>query len=525
MNTRFFMTAVTAVLATTAAAQAQQQQQQQQNQRWTQERAVGDGTTIMLSPAAVRLIQQALNRQGYSAGTLNGTWNDGTRQAARAYQAANDLEPTGTPTIGLINALGGFSVISGSYGEGRTGAGGQRWVQETAADSGTSLYASPAQVRQIQQAINAKGYDCGTVDGTWGSQTGRCATAFQAANNLEPNGRLTVALITALGGNQSIFSSGPGSQQQSGQSGQRWTQETTAGPGTEIWASPATVRVVQQGLNQAGYDAGQLDGNWSRSTTQAAKAFQAANGLEPTGTLTTALLANLGMSQWYTGRFQPSATAATGSGGGMGQHFGQGQFMNRGQQFGQANRGFGQGNQRVGQGQQFGQGNQGFGQGQQFGQGNQRVGQGQQFGQGNQGFGQGQQFGQSDQGFGQGQQSGQGNQGFGQGQGQQFGQSDQGFGQGQQSGQGYQGFGQGQGKQFSQGNQANTQGQGQQSGGRVQSQSQVSAQPAGTGTGTGEAGTDVQQQNRSAHSADNQNNANGVGGQTTGNTSQQNSNQ
>ncbi|GJD65828.1 peptidoglycan-binding domain-containing protein [Methylobacterium frigidaeris] len=69
------------------------------------------------------------------------------------------------------------------------------------------------------------------------------------------------------------------------------------------------VRQIQQVLNQRGYAAGHLDGNWNTDTALAATHFQQAQELEPTGTLTTNLLASIGMPRWQRGEFMAGMTA------------------------------------------------------------------------------------------------------------------------------------------------------------------------------------------------------------------------
>ena len=43
-------------------------------------------------------------------------------------------------------------------------------------------------VLQLQQALNALGYDCGSVDGIFGSKTKAAVLAFQKANGLAADG-------------------------------------------------------------------------------------------------------------------------------------------------------------------------------------------------------------------------------------------------------------------------------------------------------------------------------------------------
>lgn len=57
----------------------------------------------------------------------------------------------------------------------------------------------PARLRQVQQRLNATGYDAGPVDGIWGDRTARALRNFQEAQGLEPTGTLTLATLTRLG--------------------------------------------------------------------------------------------------------------------------------------------------------------------------------------------------------------------------------------------------------------------------------------------------------------------------------------
>ena len=139
--------------------------------------------------------------------------------------------------------------------------------------------------------------------------------------------RTQLGLVAALGLTDSIFSAGHGTgpqaanaarpqpSQAAGSGGdrqvdnQRIAVERTDSPGEPLSMNADGVRQIQQVLNQRGYAAGHLDGNWNNDTTIAATHFQQAQGLEPTGTLTTNLLATVGMSRWERGEFMGGMTA------------------------------------------------------------------------------------------------------------------------------------------------------------------------------------------------------------------------
>jgi peptidoglycan hydrolase-like protein with peptidoglycan-binding domain len=327
---------VSTMIAALGGGYAHAQQSAVSNQRVTQDQPDGQGTQIYVSSAGVRQIQQALTQKGYSTGAVDGRWNPQTAAAARSFQQAKNMEPTGTLTIPLVYGLGlEQDIIFGNrdgQGGGQSGdqgtkqADNQRVVVERADSRGTPLYVSPAGVRQIQQALNQQGWNTGQVDGRWGPATVQATRSYQGVHGLEPTGRLEVGLVAALGLTDSIFSAGHGTgpqaasvakpqpTQAAGPGGdrqvdnQRIAVERADSPGEPIWMNSDGVRQIQQVLNQRGYAAGHLDGNWNNDTTIAATHFQQAQGLEPTGTLTTNLLASVGMSRWERGEFMGSMT-------------------------------------------------------------------------------------------------------------------------------------------------------------------------------------------------------------------------
>jgi len=82
-----------------------------------------------------------------------------------------------------------------------------------------------------------------------------------------------------------------------GYAGHEVAQRPTSSPSsTATRYDPATVREVQQALNDKGYHAGQVDGQWGPNTEDAVRKFQQASGLPQTGELEHSTLAALGVS-------------------------------------------------------------------------------------------------------------------------------------------------------------------------------------------------------------------------------------
>lgn len=93
--------------------------------------------------------------------------------------------------------LAAFAGFAGSATAQRRGD--PRLEQEASPGSGTSRTISPALVRQVQEALHARGYDAGAVDGHWSHATQRAVRSFQGASGLEPTGQLDPPTLAALG--------------------------------------------------------------------------------------------------------------------------------------------------------------------------------------------------------------------------------------------------------------------------------------------------------------------------------------
>lgn len=63
-------------------------------------------STLKLSKDDLKAIQALLNNAGFAAGTPDGAWGNGSKQAMRAFQESNGLEVTGAPDEVSLRALG-----------------------------------------------------------------------------------------------------------------------------------------------------------------------------------------------------------------------------------------------------------------------------------------------------------------------------------------------------------------------------------------------------------------------------------
>lgn len=89
------------------------------------------------------------------------------------------------------------------------------------------------------------------------------------------------------------------------------TQEQAQQQGAPLYVSPSVVRRIEQALNDQGYDAGEIDGNWDTQSQTALRNYQQAVGLEPTGQLNGRTISSLGID------VSSEFAAFTGEGGGQ----------------------------------------------------------------------------------------------------------------------------------------------------------------------------------------------------------------
>lgn len=67
-----------------------------------------------------------------------------------------------------------------------------------AGQQGVEVYIDPSTVRQIQQALNEKGFDVGEANGEWSQQSADAMRKFQESAGLDPTGNVNFSTIAAL---------------------------------------------------------------------------------------------------------------------------------------------------------------------------------------------------------------------------------------------------------------------------------------------------------------------------------------
>lgn len=122
---------------------------------------------------AVKTLQEKLNAKGFDSGNVDGIFGAKTYAAVTAFQKANSLG-----VDGIVGKLTWAKLYDATP------------VNVTPVTTQPMLRTGSRgdAVRKLQEMLNAKGYDCGSVDGIFGSKTKAAVLAFQKANGLGADG-------------------------------------------------------------------------------------------------------------------------------------------------------------------------------------------------------------------------------------------------------------------------------------------------------------------------------------------------
>jgi peptidoglycan hydrolase-like protein with peptidoglycan-binding domain len=177
-------------------------------------------------------------------------------------------------------------------------------------DPNGQLYASPAQVKLVQEKLHQQGRTM-PVDGAWGVQTAAEVRDFQRAHGLAPTGQLDTSLLSALeigdvleGETASNFLDGLLHTD-------RAAVNASHGRGAPLFVSPVHVAQIQHLLQTQGFYSGSIDGAWGAATARAAGKFRSAHGLEDDTGLDIALLRALNQQHAAVPKLPEAATLRT----------------------------------------------------------------------------------------------------------------------------------------------------------------------------------------------------------------------
>lgn len=235
---------------------------------------------------SVRRLQEALKQLGYYAGTVDGSFGTGTKDAVTAYQQANGLTVdgiAGSATIALLESQTGIDIdgASSSDSVNTTGLFKGDYTKLQNASSGT-------RVRILQQALKDLGFNVSKVDGVFGQSTHEAVIAFQKAVGLKADGKAGKNTLTRL---ESYFD----------ESGNVFLPMVTPKPTADMdnIAYGVPTRTLREGMGgqdvlytqdrlaALGYYTGISDGKYGSGTKAAVLAFQKKNELKADGILGT----------------------------------------------------------------------------------------------------------------------------------------------------------------------------------------------------------------------------------------------
>ncbi len=152
----------------------------------------GRGTfdAIALNKTQAMWVQAGLQNVGFYNGAIDGAIGGGTRASIRQYQAAIGEEATGALTGKQINDLVALSPTFLPYGADP--------IHMFNADLARDLDRDG--IRQLQAALNSRGFNAGPVDGAFGGKTRTAITSYKAVNGLPGGGVPTRRLLAHLNG-------------------------------------------------------------------------------------------------------------------------------------------------------------------------------------------------------------------------------------------------------------------------------------------------------------------------------------
>ncbi len=127
-------------------------------------------STVAMMPYSVAAVQRALNDLGYCAGPVDGTMDQQTAAAIRAYEEDAGITVTGKASADLLASL----------------------------ESADARNVSVADIREIERRLNRRGYSIGVPDGVVDARTTAAIKSCQADAGLVVTGRPSLALLDHL---------------------------------------------------------------------------------------------------------------------------------------------------------------------------------------------------------------------------------------------------------------------------------------------------------------------------------------
>ncbi len=244
--------------------------------------SIGDSLREGAKGGAVKALQKRLKSLGYLDGSADGSFGAATKTAVIAFQQQNGLNADGVAGTSTLNRIYSDAAKSGSSAGDAAGSGTVSSTGYVTLREGDKSEA----VKKLQRALKDKGYYSGSVDGSYGSGTMQAVLAFQRQNNLREDG------VAGPATQRSLYGSGSGK-----------VDYATLRPGDEGTA----VTNLQYTLYELGYYDGKVDGIYGATTSDAVRAFQSRNKLEPVD----GIAGNKTLQKLYSSSAIPATAAST----------------------------------------------------------------------------------------------------------------------------------------------------------------------------------------------------------------------
>ena len=224
----------------------------------------------------VKALQEALIELGFLTGTADGKFGSATKNAVIQLQLKNDY-----PTTGIVDANLQAFLYSGKP---KNSSGTATSVKAVSPASGASIKKgnSGDAVGELQILLKELGYYKGDITFTYDTATQKAVRSFQKKNGLTADGVAGQATRELLASGTALSYSATATP----------TPTPTPTPMPE-WTVPDTTiklnsegsdaKAVQQRLKDLGYYKGRIDGKFGRTSVNALKKFQEANGLKADG--------------------------------------------------------------------------------------------------------------------------------------------------------------------------------------------------------------------------------------------------
>ncbi len=234
-------------------------------------------TSPYMYGADVTAVQTELKDKGYDPGGVDGFYGPKTEAAVKAFQKARGLEVDGIVGPKTWEALFDKTETNPDPPE------------EPAAEYTRLLrYVTPVlmvgeDVRAVQVALKAAGFDPKGIDGSYGRNTEAAVKAFQKADGLEVDGIVGPLTWQALMGREDDEPEVPEEPDSPEVPDKPEVKYTRLLKLTDPYMKGDDVKAVQAALKAAGFDPKGTDGTFGPNTEAAVKAYQKANDLEADG--------------------------------------------------------------------------------------------------------------------------------------------------------------------------------------------------------------------------------------------------